>query len=190
MHQPLKSHIITTQLLPLHDSLLRSTTYNMCYLPSWFLCVVQQLFLLVPWLALVAHHRPHAALGLCALACLASYIYSFETAQREGWRLNGLDRPGFPNFFTHFYIRPFTRMPTFLIGGMGAILWDRHGQRWQRFLTSRPWPFLRVWGVVAAGLAILAAAEFGPRDEMGYAPGRWYVGGCFFLSFAVHHFSF
>lgn len=73
----------------------------MCYLPSWFLCVVQQLFLVVPWLALLARRRPNAALLLCTLACLASYIYTFETAQREGWRLNGLDRPGFPNFFTH-----------------------------------------------------------------------------------------
>jgi hypothetical protein len=68
-------------------------------------------------------------------------------------------------------------MPTFLIGGMGAILWHHHGQRFQSFLASGRWRALKVWGLVAAGLAILAAAEFGPRDEMAYAPGRWCVRG-------------
>lgn len=77
-----------------------STPYTMCYNPSWFLAVVQQLFLIVPWISALAYYRPKAALTLCILACVGSYIYSFEKGKRGGWRINAIDRPGFPNFFT------------------------------------------------------------------------------------------
>lgn len=149
----------------------------MCYLPSYFLCIIQQLFILVPWLALVALRRPRAALALCLLACGGSYAYSFHLAQKQGWRINGLDRPGFPAFYTSFYTRTFARMPTFLIGGMGAVLWHHFGTRFQAFLSAggRGLGRFKVWAIVAVGLAILAAAEFGPHDEMAYAPGRWCV---------------
>ncbi len=65
----------------------------MCYIPSWWLAVIQQLFLIVPFIAAVAHWRPNAGLALCLLACVASWAYSFETAQRENWRINSIDRP-------------------------------------------------------------------------------------------------
>lgn len=68
-------------------------------------------------------------------------------------------------------------MPTFLIGCAGAVLWHHHSERFLRFMHSGR-AALKTWGLVAVGLAILAAAEFAPHDEMAYAPGLWYVFLC------------
>lgn len=68
---------------------------------AWWLAAINQLFLLVPAISLVAFWRPRAGIALCLLACLGSYMYSFVTGQREEWRLNAFMRPGFPNFFNH-----------------------------------------------------------------------------------------
>lgn len=153
-----------------------SNPYTMCYNPSWFLAVVQQLFLLVPWLSALAFVRPQVGLAASAALCLGSYVYTFQHAQAEGWRINSIDRPGFPAFFSHFYANTFTRMPTFLIGGMAAMLYHHYKDRFHAFVTtgkSRWAVQAKVWGLLGLALTIFAATMFGPYRELGWAPGNW-----------------
>lgn len=155
-----------------------SNPYTMCYQASWFLAVVQQLFLLVPWLSALAFLRPWLGLMVGVALCVGSYVYTFQHSQAQGWRINSIDRPGFPRFFADFYAGTFTRMPTFLIGGMAAILYFKYGDRcreyWLRKSLQTPGTVrVQVWAAIGLALALFAAAIFGPYRELAFAPGKW-----------------
>jgi hypothetical protein len=70
------------------------------------------------------------------------------------------------------YIMPFTRMPTFLIGCAGAILWHQGGDRFVAFM-NRGRVQVKAWATIASGLVVLGLVEYGPQRELGYAPGKW-----------------
>jgi len=152
-----------------------SNPYTMCYQASWFLAVVQQLFLFVPWLSALAFLRPKWGLAVGGGLCLASYVYTFQQAEKERWRINSIDRPGFPKFFADFYAGTFTRMPTFLIGGMAAVVWFHWGERmkgyWGR--EGRRKVTVQVWGAMGVAMVLFALTMFGPYRELAYAPGSW-----------------
>ena len=67
---------------------------------------------------------------------------------------------------------PFTRMPTFLIGCAGAILWHQGGDRFVAFM-NRGRVQVKAWAIIALGLVVLGLVEYGPQRELGYAPGKW-----------------
>lgn len=71
---------------------------------------------------------------------------------------------------------PFTRMPTFLLGCVGAVLWHQGGGRFVAYM-NRGRVALKSWGMIAAGLVILGLVEWGPKRELAYAPGKWCVRG-------------
>eukprot|EP00624_Nannochloropsis_granulata_P007708 evm.model.NODE_910_length_7741_cov_21.375921.1 len=155
-----------------------SNPYTMCYQASWFLAVVQQLFLFVPWLSALAFWRPKWGMTLVMGLCLASYLHTFREAQREGWRINSIDRPGFPKFFADFYASTFTRMPTFLIGGLAAIVWYHWGERMGKYWARKEGKegrrvTVQVVVVMGVAMVLFALTMFGPYRELGWAPGSW-----------------
>jgi len=69
---------------------------------------------------------------------------------------------------------PFTRLPTFVLGCVGAILWHRHGDAFTRYMNSGR-AALKAWGTVAVALVVLGLVEWGPHRELAYVPGKWCV---------------
>lgn len=70
------------------------------------------------------------------------------------------------------YARPLTRMPTFLIGAMAAILYTHYGEQFKAYVT-RGRSQLKAWGIITVGLVILALQVFGAYRELAFTPGKW-----------------
>ena len=92
-----------------------------CYGVSWYLPNDMQFFLLLPWLVVLHARAPRATYGAIAAACAASVAYSLWAAKAYGWSFVSFDA-GEQAYFADFYIRPWTRIPPYLVGVAAALL--------------------------------------------------------------------
>jgi peptidoglycan/LPS O-acetylase OafA/YrhL len=70
------------------------------------------------------------------------------------------------------YTMPFTRLPTFALGCLLAILWHHHAESFTAYM-HRGRQQLKTWGLIGGGLVLLGLVEWGPHRELAYVPGKW-----------------
>ncbi|KAH8090106.1 transferase [Aureococcus anophagefferens] len=154
--------LYVNNLVPFHG------TEDACYGVAWYLPNDMQFFLLLPGfvsLKLKSAAAAYAVLGALALASVAyawwaAYAFDLSFATFDGG-----------DYFPDYYVRPWTRIPPYLVGVATAFYYADAAKD-----KAREPPSARVaYGSLAAGLAVAAALVFGSYPFYQDAPGpaKW-----------------
>jgi len=97
----------------------------MCYGVSWYLANDTQFFILSPIFVLLFLWNNMVGFIIPVLGVIASVSYSWWLAGAK--EISWFPNANQPYYYEHFYIRPWTRCPPYLIGLFCAFLWYRYG---------------------------------------------------------------
>ena len=155
--------LYVNNLVPFHG------TEDSCYGVAWYLPNDMQFFLLLPGfvsLKLKSAAAAYAVLGALALASVAyawwaAYAFDLSFATFDGG-----------DYFPDYYVRPWTRIPPYLVGVATAFYYaDAANDK------ARAPPSARAaYGSLAAGLAVAAALVFGSYpfyQDVPSGPAKW-----------------
>jgi len=90
-----------------------------CYAVSWYLANDFQFFLALPFFVLIAlKFNKYIGMLVPMSICIASWVVYYIRAYENNWGVSL-----FGSSFKDYYINPFSRCPTYLIGVMLAMVW-------------------------------------------------------------------
>uniref|UniRef100_A0A0P5TA70 Nose resistant to fluoxetine protein n=1 Tax=Daphnia magna TaxID=35525 RepID=A0A0P5TA70_9CRUS len=154
-----------------------------CMGQTWYLAVDMQLFVISPLIVypLWRWKKPGLAwLAFIAVLCQASifFVYARDDLSATLWVTRTDELGNFANYFDHYYVKPWTRAPPYLIGiwaGWYLHVTKQSQQRLSKLLVSLGWTLS-----TAVGLAIIygltpyvdqsKVPEVSPVVQMTYGP--------------------
>jgi peptidoglycan/LPS O-acetylase OafA/YrhL len=155
--------LYVNNLVPFHG------TEDSCYGVAWYLPNDMQFFLLLPGFVALKRASAAAAYAVLGALALASVAYAWWAAYAFDLSFATFDGG---DYFPDYYVRPWTRIPPYLVGVATAFYYaDAAGDK------AREPPAARAaYGSLAAGLAFAAALVFGSYpfyQDVPSGPAKW-----------------
>lgn len=142
---------------------------------SWYLAVDFQLFLLTPFVSLLALWNHIAALCLLGVSSVLSMVLGVVYAYKGEWSIDFLDQS---TYFADYYITPWFRAPPYLFGMMLAIVWFYHYRGTTRGLLPSLVGRVRrdrifVYSLLAISFLLMGITVYGARGAYLDNPPSW-----------------
>jgi len=126
-----------------------------CYGVTWYLPNDMQFFLLLPLFVLLHRRSPRAGYAALLLGGLASMAYAWWATIQFDLKIgiaSGMD------YSLDYYMRPWTRIPPYLVGAATALAYRDAGGR--DVVSPRGHTALLLFGLLVAGLAFFGVYPF------------------------------
>ena len=155
--------LYVNNLVPFHG------TEDSCYGVAWYLPNDMQFFLLLPGFVALKRASAAAAYAVLGALALASVAYAWWAAYAFDLSFATFDGG---DYFPDYYVRPWTRIPPYLVGVATAFYYaDAANDKAREPPSTRA-----AYGSLAAGLAVAAALVFGSYpfyQDVPSGPAEW-----------------